>query len=102
MLTITEIYHFLSVYEILKLNLFPLYYFLNIKNLIENFIATVIKTVWFLLNDKQQSMKLNAESRNRSTHMWSIDFQQFNREKLIFSTTNGAGKRAINVQINEP
>lgn len=53
-------------------------------------------------NDKQQSMKLNAESRNRSTHMWSIDFQQFNREKLIFSTTNGAGKRAINVQINEP
>lgn len=37
MLTITEIYHFLSVYEILKLNLFPLNYFLNIKNLIANF-----------------------------------------------------------------
>ena len=43
MLTIIELCNFMSVYKVLKLNLFPLNYFSNIKNLIEAFTAIVIR-----------------------------------------------------------
>lgn len=64
--TIIEIHDFLSVYKVLKLNLFPLNYFSSIVN----------KTMWHLLNAKHSNLWNRIESRNSLSHMWSTDFQQ--------------------------
>lgn len=60
--TIIELCNFLSVYKVLKSNLFPLNYFSNTKNLIEVFTAIIIKTVWYLLNDKHSHLWNRIES----------------------------------------
>lgn len=50
--TITELCNFMSVYKVLKLNLFPLNYFSKIKNLIEAFTAIVIRQygIYLMIN----------------------------------------------------
>ena len=56
--------------------------------------ATIIKTVWCWWKNRQTSMKLNREPRNRPHKCNQLIFEkerQFSVQRIVFST-NGTGK----------
>lgn len=77
MLTITEI-TLLSVYKVLTLNLFPLNYFSDIKELNWNlyYKSIVMKTVYYLLNNKYNNLWNKIQTPETDQHTWSTNFQQ--------------------------